>query len=1292
MKKSLLTSDFSKLVLSECYAYNKSLQELGTMGGLLSIGAFFVTKTFYLIYSSTVSAWVLQYPSMMRLLLIASLIYTASLLLCILCTRLVEIWAGKRWRWLSDLFRGTATLLILPFELSIYGIKSIIVITFTFRSDYRNLFLNSDSQDAGPIFYAICILVYLDFLITVVICYMKCSILRPLIPNGGFFSKIDGNFEYFFILLIPLKHLCFYLTNSNDQVTPYGIIKAKNVVPLYYFMEIFLMIVISAIYLKELPYYNALSERILAHFLLTTSAIFILLGAFENSLDSALKVYLFFVPIQLVSFEYFLRNSYRLDFHATIQAQQYLSLKKILIEKKNHTQDAETEDGEIGSQQKRYDEIFDQGTYVDYVKKKKTLTQQEYQLWQDIQKFRRQSSDDSDNELDEDEAEKIHKEVGRNPTGSAGLHSRSQALGPNPSIKESYSKKPQATKLRIDDEVSVQQSSVRSSKNSGSRAGKGKHAQKNQASMRAVNHRVEALVVNSYVDNNSKSPYAHLIRIYWMLTSKVAIFGLYKDLKELLELSTNFRSQTIYFYALKEVENYLKIWYDNPAAVDIEGAQQHDKSANMEQSNTRLGIAKGQTNTSLNIAYGMYHFHTMKYLNDLVGTFASLNRQFIELLKFKASFKQIDSKLKQLIDKDSEIGNVFGGYHRDCKPTEKDHLLPYILHLSLNTNMVRSGKFYLTEYTKRNLIYQKVQEERNPVMTTETILIDSLVFFIESDTASLGTILEVYGDSQRLLSVDSRTLVGKSPNYLLPDALAKIHPQLMRDYMEQPLRYFFGENRESIVKIPGTNLVIACQIAIKVVPTIESAFRLVLGLKPNLKKYNHRMVLNRKFEVECFSENFLATLKNDYLQARVSLDNLSPALHDHVLEKFEQAEQYRGDYTRQVRQKKIAKRFKRLIRAGLVGANNSKDLEMVTLDSKRFLDSQTKTVGTLSPKSLADSDHSGQEDNNDQGEIFRIGFPGKLNKNKVFKSFEVFVDLREFGPINQKIIYLELVLLDENDQKLQMLKNQNFQKTETLGPDNKYASGQKGSATSAISRSDVSQQPAGTNTNKTGMQTEFYQQKGATPYNAESMTNLAKGGNDENLERAQTNPRTTKSVMTKPEQVRIKVTQVPLSRDDLQGIQLPVSPTDILSSNQPSQRDSLASDPSDHIDYEEEEFDEFFIPASELDLELQQNPALNRISRRDSLKAPVQSQLIPHSSFSDQENARSESEYGPSPIAKAKYTANIAENAGTKLLKNIDAQGFSKQKDVRYKFFGLKDARPLAADVDSVKEVVLKLN
>ena len=195
MKRILLSSSLSTRILSECYTYNKSLQLLGTLGGLISVGAFFCTKTFYLIYSSTVSAWVLQYPQEMKLLLIASLCYTAILIVCILAPTAVNVTNSKSLKALAQLFRGIATVLLLPFELSIYGVKSIIVITFTFRSDYRNLFRAQDSQQPGISYYVVIGLVYFDFLITIVICYMKCSILRPLIPNGGFFSKIDGNFE-----------------------------------------------------------------------------------------------------------------------------------------------------------------------------------------------------------------------------------------------------------------------------------------------------------------------------------------------------------------------------------------------------------------------------------------------------------------------------------------------------------------------------------------------------------------------------------------------------------------------------------------------------------------------------------------------------------------------------------------------------------------------------------------------------------------------------------------------------------------------------------------------------------------------------------------------------------------------------------------------------------------------------------------------------------------------------------------------------------------------------------------
>ena len=159
------------------------------------MGAFFCTKIFYIVNTRTISFWVFSQPTFMELMAYISITYTMLLLTLLFLKHLIEKYT-QRGLSLSIVkqLRSFATLLLFPFELSIYGIKSILVVTFSFESSYRDLFLNADGSRSF-LYYFIFIAMYLDFVVSVIICYTKCNLLRPLIPNGGFFSKVDGNFE-----------------------------------------------------------------------------------------------------------------------------------------------------------------------------------------------------------------------------------------------------------------------------------------------------------------------------------------------------------------------------------------------------------------------------------------------------------------------------------------------------------------------------------------------------------------------------------------------------------------------------------------------------------------------------------------------------------------------------------------------------------------------------------------------------------------------------------------------------------------------------------------------------------------------------------------------------------------------------------------------------------------------------------------------------------------------------------------------------------------------------------------
>lgn len=67
-----------------------------------------------------------------------------------------------------------------------------------------------------------------------------------------------------------------------------------------------------------------------------------------------------------------------------------------------------------------------------------------------------------------------------------------------------------------------------------------------------------------------------------------------------------------------------------------------------------------------------------------------------------------------------------------------------------------------------------------------------------------------------------------------------------------------------------TKYVLSASIIIKIVPNVESNFRIVVAAKPNQKKYNQKIVLNclpgtSKYFVDSYSYNFLLLVGDEYL-------------------------------------------------------------------------------------------------------------------------------------------------------------------------------------------------------------------------------------------------------------------------------------------------------------------------------------------------------------------------------------------------------------------------------------------
>lgn len=937
MHQTRLQIQSSKL-LKEVHDYSKELQQYGTIGGLVSIGIFFCTKTFYIISTSTVSFWVFKYPDLMRAICLLSPAYTVMLLGLVCLKWLLQefYFSGNSKATSVRLIKSVVSFLLYPFELSIFGVKSIIVITYSFRPEYRDLFKDSNGNNGAFYLFAM-IITYADFVVSIGVCYIKNMVLKPFLPNGGFFSKVDSIFETCFILFIPLKHLFFYLTTSNDLVSSEGIVPAANVNWTFYAVELFLMAAIVAIYLKELPYYNPFSEKILAHFLFTTFWVFLLIGATSKNLDLTLKILLFVLPLQIVALEYYLAYVYRIDYMNPSQMKEAKFLKQVISDAKEKIS------------KNIFEQLYSQGVFINHIKKKRVINLHEETMWLNVQKFKEDPN-----------------------LTSTVLEEGSELI-----IQQ---------KISAGGDAMVNQELVHRGSSSG----------KDDTS--STKTKIEQIIVNSYVDNNKKEPFAHLVRLYWTMNNRLVVFNIFQDLRDLLELATSFKAKFIYFYALKEVEDYLQSLYRNPEMINLESES--------DLFSTSVITGKRASDSEfLDIAYPLYQKYTIQYLRMMIESYASKNSKFIEDLSLgSTTYKVMHSRIKELHNFNKKISKCFEGYNANSKNTENHHILPYCLHLCYSVNYLRSGKNLLAEYIKRSQVIARIQDEKNPIIMPDNLMIDTGICLVESEPGVIGNIVDVYGDTLRLLGLPPKSLIGKSPNYLIPTTMAQYHDKIMHYYMSKPLRYFMGIQRDSFIKIPETNYIVCSQIMFKLAPNFESGFKIIVVLKPNQKKHNHKMILNQNFQIDSYSHNFLTLLDEKCLGVDISVAGLSPALHKFIQRQVQELEGTRGDILRSKQKRTVVDQFNKYVGKELG------QLEDVRLRKKRDREAKLEdSFENLMKK------YSENEERLFASNIFELVFENRETKAQVKKVFEVTLEVKEFPDVDKRLYYLDMSLVDGND-------------------------------------------------------------------------------------------------------------------------------------------------------------------------------------------------------------------------------------------------------------------------------------
>ena len=336
----------------------EKLNRVDNIAGSIMLVLYFLIYSVNLIFIKTFIETSLANQESFRKIFILFMLYKPMMLFLIIAKyiiRKIETINYKKYKKFTiQLLDDLLTLSFQPKEFIVVPLKTIVFIIF-FLSELRSAYFGS-----VYVAYASITWIIIDGLLSLVFVEVKVSFLRSYSPNSGYFCKLDSFFEETLHMVLPI------IATLNAVNVLYG--GANGTIKwICIFIELFLMLVVNVIYLRELPFMSRLAEVLCGNLLFSFSLFFTLYGLTDRDINLSLKLWCFVFPFQVICYRYFLKRAYNVDYMSKSSSTSYKSLKKILVAGHGY-----------GSIEEK---LYDSGVIKNFLMSGKVMNKQHMNIW-----------------------------------------------------------------------------------------------------------------------------------------------------------------------------------------------------------------------------------------------------------------------------------------------------------------------------------------------------------------------------------------------------------------------------------------------------------------------------------------------------------------------------------------------------------------------------------------------------------------------------------------------------------------------------------------------------------------------------------------------------------------------------------------------------------------------------------------------------------------------------------------------------------------------------------------------
>ena len=398
--------------IKETIFLSEKLNNIGNVTGVILIILYFFINTMNQVYLTDFLEISKANLTVFRTLFYMCLCYKPMMLFLLagkgISEKIETIKYKRLKKMLVELFDEMIALTFKPKEFIVIPLKFIFITIFFISHEVRSSFFNSKAIE-----YCFFTWVSIDVLLSLLFAEVKVSFMRSYSPGDGFFCKLDGFFEETLAIIIPTINLINAIKvvhGTNDQTIQW----------VCFFLKALLLIFTNFVYLRELPFFNKIAELVFGNSLSFYSTFFIIYGACQRDMNMTLKLWCFIAPFQVISYRYFLKRAYCVDYLDKSQKKSLKGLKKILVDGHGY-----------GSIEEK---LYDNGVLKNYLVSGKVVNKQYLAIWKKMINLKNRGTmpiidsydtetaslnrgpdeyeaDHADSKVDEEEVRKVYNEI-----------------------------------------------------------------------------------------------------------------------------------------------------------------------------------------------------------------------------------------------------------------------------------------------------------------------------------------------------------------------------------------------------------------------------------------------------------------------------------------------------------------------------------------------------------------------------------------------------------------------------------------------------------------------------------------------------------------------------------------------------------------------------------------------------------------------------------------------------------------------------------------------------------------